>query len=127
MVIYLSTPVLLGGGGGAPPRTALALDTPDLPAREPRVRVRGHVYHRGLAVAGWELTFQPAGPGSDVEADWDITGDDGQFEVQVPAASYTVRIGDAGAWATDLLVPSSERELTVDFDLPLQLVECAGR
>ncbi len=80
--------------------------------------VQGHVVHRGKAIAGWELTFHPTGSELRPETDWDITDDDGHFEVLLPVASYTVRSGAGGPWASRLLVPPGVHKLTIDFVLP---------
>ena len=113
----------VSAGRTAEPRMALPPGTVEPPAREARVLVQGHAYYCGFALAGWELTFHPSGLDPHLETDWDITDDDGHFEVLLPVASYTVRSTDGGTWAADLLVPPGEHGLTVDFDLPPAAVD----
>ena len=109
--------------GTAVRRMALPPETVEPFAKVARVLVQGRVVHRGLALAGWELTFHPAGPDPRPETDWDITDDDGHFEVMLPVASYTVRSSDCVTWVAELLVPPGERGLTIDFHLPPAAVD----
>jgi hypothetical protein len=111
---------------GAPvdaPRRA-ALPPPPAPparaaARAPVARVRGRVFRSNMPLPGCALSFHRAGSWSaDRETDWDFTGRDGAYEVELPADRYVVRSDDDAAWTVALHVSEGCEELVVDFHLP---------
>jgi hypothetical protein len=85
------------------------------------VLVRGRVRRCGLPVGRLELDFVPASAALDDdedEDDWDLSDEDGRFEVELAPGSYVVR-NDGGAWLGDVTVPAGVAELAIDLQLPL--------
>lgn len=106
----------------APPNAPGRVDPPAAPLHD-RVRVLGRMSRAGLPVADYDLAFHAlhAGLASDPE-DWDVTDEDGRFEVELPVGGYAVIHADGGPWIRDVLVPGDEPELALDIDLPLRAI-----
>jgi len=82
-----------------------------------RVRVHGRVWRAGRPAEGVSLAFVPAGQGPEgEESDWDFSGDDGAYEVHLPAATYRV-VCDDEEGGTELRVPAGVDALTLDLHL----------
>ncbi len=92
----------------------------------PRVRVHGRVWRGGRPVEGVALAFVRSEEGaSGDDVDWDLSDEDGTYEVRLPAASYRV-VGDDGEISTqDVSVPSGLEELACDIHLMVGWIEPA--
>ncbi|MBL8730340.1 MAG: hypothetical protein JNM25_18120 [Planctomycetes bacterium] len=82
--------------------------------------MRGRVLRSGRLVPGCDLSFHAARDAWRGRAvDWCLTDRAGCNEVDLPADVYVVECQDVEAWTATLRVLPGERELVVDFELPL--------
>ncbi len=89
-----------------------------LPMPPELVRVHGRVQRYGRPVAGCEVAFRTLEERFGEEADWDLTDEDGRYEVRLLAASYVLAGDDDEPWTTNAVIPEGPEEFVLDIELP---------